>query len=115
MDRPARIRAGCAFAAGAGRRRYFLLVFGDGGGAHPVPFIYLRREARAGGAWERRMWTIMCFTALFLASITSGMKYWNQQSMLDRLDAQIATISKEAQRVRAVVDQVKEQRSHYFA
>jgi len=90
------------------------IVFGDCGGAHPVPFIYLRREARAGGAWERRMWTIMCFTALFLASIAGGLKYWNQQSMLDRLDAQIATISKEAQRVRAVVDQVKEQRSALF-
>jgi general secretion pathway protein L len=77
----------------------------------PAPFISLRRGAYASSSWSRKIAPILCCSALILALIASGLKYWNQQATLDRLDADIAATSSKAQQVRALVDQLKEKRS----
>jgi general secretion pathway protein L len=83
--------------------------FDNGRATLPVPVINLRREARADKAWSRNIGSLLCFAALLLALIGAGLKYWNQQATLDRLNTEISAAGGEAQRVRTLVDQLKSQ------
>jgi hypothetical protein len=40
-----------------------------------------------------------------------GLRYWNQQAALDRLDAQISATGKKAQQVRALADQLQDKKT----
>jgi general secretion pathway protein L len=77
----------------------------------PSPFISLRRGAHASNSWSLKAALVLCCSALVLALIAGGLKYWNQQAALDRLDAEIASTSSKAQQVRTLVDQLREKRS----
>jgi general secretion pathway protein L len=87
------------------------VVFDSRDVSRPVPLINLRRGVEAGTSWNKRIAPILWCSALVLALVAGGLKYWNQQIALDRLDAEIVTTGGNAQRVRALVDQLKEKRS----
>lgn len=87
------------------------VVFAPLAAEQPRPFINLRPEQRSRNLWGRKAALILCGSALVLALLTGGMKYWNQEAALDRLDAEIATTTRKAQQVRALADQLQERKN----
>lgn len=77
----------------------------------PAPYISLRRQQEARQGWTRRAALMLCGSAVVLALLGGGLRYWNQQAALDRLDAQIAASGKRAQQVRALADQLQEKKT----
>jgi len=78
---------------------------------HPEPLISLRSRVRASKSWWHRVVMGLGACAFGLALLAGGLKYWNQQVALDRLDMDTASTGKKAQHVRALVDQLREQNS----
>ena len=87
------------------------VVFENSAAERPAPFINLRPKADARNSWYQKAALGLCCSAVILALLAGGLKYWNQQTALDRLDAQIATTSGKAQQVRALVDQLQEKKN----
>jgi len=87
------------------------IVFDATAPDQPEPLISLRSPARARTSWWYRGMMGLGACAVVLALLAGGLKYWNQQVALDRLDMDIASTSKKAQHVRALVDQLREQNS----
>ncbi|HXO69418.1 MAG TPA: PilN domain-containing protein [Bradyrhizobium sp.] len=87
------------------------VVFDRSGEGQPAPFINLQPSAQSGNSWRQRAAVGLCCSAVFFALVAGGLKYWNQQTAIDRLDAQIAAISSKAQQVRALVDQLQEKKN----
>jgi general secretion pathway protein L len=85
------------------------IVFDGAVSGQPEPRISLRSRAPARASWWHRAMTVLCGCALGLALLAGGLKYWNQQTALDRIELDIASTSKKAQHVRALVDQLREQ------
>ena len=79
--------------------------------AQPEPRISLRSRVRTRRSWWHRTVAGLCGCALGLALLAGGLKYWNQQIALDRIELEIASTSKKAQHVRTLVDQLREQNS----
>ena len=77
----------------------------------PEPLISLRSRERARRSWWHRGVMGLGACAFGLALLAGGLKYWNQQTALDRLDLDIASTGKKAQHVRALLDQLREQNS----
>ena len=96
---------------GMGIEDITFVVSGGCDAGQPMPLINLRRAAETGTSWSEKIAPILCCSALVLALIAGGLKYWNQQVALDRLDSEIAATGGKAQQVRALVDQLKEKRS----
>lgn len=96
---------------GIGIEDIAFVVSGGCDASQPVPLINLRRSAETGTSWSEKIAPILCCSALVLALIAGGLKYWNQQVALDRLTAEIAMTGSKAQQVRALADQLKEKRS----
>jgi general secretion pathway protein L len=86
------------------------ITFGDANASEPRPIIRLHRAADAGSAWSRKAMLAACCAGALLTAAACGLKYWSQQTALDRLDAEIATMSKKAQQVRGLVDQLQEKK-----
>ena len=74
------------------------------------PVIRLHRVAGAGSSWSRNAILAACCAGVLLAAAACGLKYWNQQSALDRLGAEIAATNRKAQQVRGMVDQLQEKK-----
>jgi general secretion pathway protein L len=77
----------------------------------PSPFISLRPDAFSQKSWHRRATQILCGSAVVLALMAGGLKYWNQQTAIDRLDERIAAVSNKARQVRLLVDQLQEKKA----
>lgn len=87
-------------------------VLSDSSGAtQPVPFVSLRRGAEIDSSWTARLSPILCYSAVLLFLVALGLKYWNQQVMLDSLEAEIVTAGAKAKQVRGQVDQLQEKRA----
>jgi general secretion pathway protein L len=87
------------------------IVFDGVNAGQPAPLINLRPSTRIADSWYQKAALVLCCSALVLALFAGGLKYWNQQTAIDRLDAQIATTSAKAQQVRALVDQLREKKN----
>ena len=74
----------------------------------PTPFINLRPSAFISNSWPRKATSGLGYSALALALIAGGLKYYHQQAALDRLEDQIRTTSGRAQQVRVLVEQLRE-------
>jgi general secretion pathway protein L len=77
----------------------------------PVPFVNLRPKAQARNSWDQRAVLVLCCSAVILALLAGGLKYWNQQKAIDRIETQVAVASGKAQQVRALVDQLQEKKN----
>jgi general secretion pathway protein L len=86
------------------------VLFEDRGAPHPAAIIDLNPTTRSGPAWHRHTGSILCLAVVLLTLIAGGLKYWSQQTALDRLDAEIATANSKAQRVRTLIDQLNAQK-----
>jgi general secretion pathway protein L len=87
------------------------LAFVEGGGAGVdgvVPSIPLRENPDGGASWFSKAACGLAVTAVLLALLAVGADYYRQQSMLDALDAKIATARVKAQQVRAAIDGVEQ-------
>jgi general secretion pathway protein L len=74
------------------------------------PFIKLAREdVRDLGL--RRLTVFLSCSALALAMIGGGLKFWSQQREMDRLVVEVAAANKKAQQVRALADELKDKKS----
>jgi len=88
---------------------FAFIVFDGTVSGRPEARITLRSRARARCSWWQRAVRGLCGCAVGLALLAGGLKYWNQQTALDRIDMEIAATSKKAQHVRTLVDQLREQ------
>jgi general secretion pathway protein L len=86
------------------------IVFDSSDAEQPAPFINLRPSAQTRNLWYQKTALVLCCSAVILALLAGSLKYWNQQTAIDRLEAQIATTSSKAQQVRALVDRLKEKK-----
>jgi len=77
----------------------------------PVPFIWLRPNARADRSLTGRFALALGCAALLLVLGIGGHRYWRQQIALDALDSLIATTRAKAQQVRMVMDDLEKRRS----
>src|SRR6266700_532351 len=91
--------------------QFAFVVFDHVATGHPAPCISLRRSVLARTSWWNTTVLGLCFSAVVLALVAGGLKYWNQQTLLDRLAADTAVAGKKAQRVRALVDQLQEHKT----
>jgi general secretion pathway protein L len=87
------------------------VVFGKSATQQAAPYINLRPRQLARHPWRQKTALALCCSAVMLALLAGGLKYWHQQTTMDRLDAQIATASRKAQHVRALVDQLQEKKN----
>ena len=87
------------------------LAFGRSDTSTPQPVIRLQQGTTSGSGWSQRAILAACCFGLLLMVAASGLKYWNQQSALDHLDTEIAAMSRKAQQVRGMVDQLQEKKS----
>jgi general secretion pathway protein L len=88
------------------------LAFVEGGGADGVvPSIPLRENPDGGASWFSKAACGLAVTAVLLALLAAGAHYYRQQSMLDALDAKIATARVKAQQVRAAIDGLEQGRA----
>jgi general secretion pathway protein L len=75
-------------------------------------FIALHPETTHRASWPRRAAAALATSALGLALIAGGLKYWRQEVALDQLEPQIATARQQAQQVRTAFAKLeKQQRS----
>jgi general secretion pathway protein L len=82
------------------------VTFGDEDAA---PLIRLSRNPGARNLWQAAL-PALCCSAVALVIVWTGLMYANQQSTLDRLEADIAVANRKAQQVRLMVDQLRERR-----
>lgn len=87
------------------------VVFAGCEAERPAPLINLRPKAQLRNWWYQRTQLTLCCSALVLALLAGGLKYWDQQATIDHLDAQIAAAGSKAQQVRALVDQLREKKN----
>jgi general secretion pathway protein L len=73
-----------------------------------VPSIPLRENPDGGASWFAKAARGLAGSAALLALLAAGADYYRQRSMLDALDAKIATARVKAQRVRAAIDGLEE-------
>jgi len=73
------------------------------------PVIKLKKETLRG-FWLKKLTLTLSCSALFLAIVGGGLKYWSQQQEMDRLAIEITMANKNAQQVRALVDQLQEKK-----
>jgi general secretion pathway protein L len=87
------------------------VVFDGFAAEQPVPFINLRARQRSSQPWHRKATLALCCSAFVLAIFAGGLKYWQQQKTIARLDEQIAATRSKAQQVRTLVDQLQERKN----
>ncbi len=81
------------------------IAFVEGAGADGmVPTIPLREKPDDGESWFTKAVCGLAASAVLLALLAAGADYYRQQSMLDALDAKMATARVKAQRVRAAIN-----------
>ncbi len=72
-----------------------------GDGTTSPALIRLHPEAAHRTSWPRRGITALATSALVLALIAGGLKYWRQEAALELIDAEIVTVRQQARQVRA--------------
>jgi general secretion pathway protein L len=77
----------------------------------PPPLISLRPKEGSRSAWFQKATVALCGSAIVLAVLGGGLRYWKQQTEIDQLAAQIAATSTKAQQVRNLVDQLQEKKN----
>jgi len=77
----------------------------------PPPLISLRPKEGSRSAWFQKTTIALCCSAIVLAVLGGGLRYWKQQAEIDQLAAQIAATSTKAQQVRTLVDQLQEKKN----
>jgi general secretion pathway protein L len=87
------------------------VVFDASAETQPTPFISLRPKMPAHNSWSHKSALVLCCTALILALLAGSLKYWNQQTAIDRLAEEIASARSKAQQVSTVVEQLREKKS----
>lgn len=66
----------------------------------PAAFIALHRETAHRTSWPRRAAAVLATSALLLALIAGGLKYWRQGAALEQIDMEMAAARQQAQQVR---------------
>jgi general secretion pathway protein L len=79
----------------------FVEAVSPGDGSASPARIALHPEATYRTFWIRRAATALAISALLLALIAGGLKYWRQETALDLIDAEMVTARQQAQQVRA--------------
>lgn len=74
----------------------------------PPPIIKLRPSAQARKSRVQRSMFAMACTAVVLGLVAGGQRYWRQNIIVDDLQTQVANVRAKAQRVRELVDKLKE-------
>jgi len=72
--------------------------------------IRLRRDGEARRSLHQKLTIAMSCSAILLTLALGGLRYWNQQVALDRLDNEIAATSRRAHQVRTLIDQLEQRR-----
>jgi general secretion pathway protein L len=80
----------------------------EGTSTEKRPLIRLHRNSEAGQGWYRKTMLALSCAGVLLAVTASGLKYWNQQVTLERLETEIAATNKKAQQIRGLVDRLQE-------
>lgn len=90
----------------------FVTCEATSGAARPI--IRLHRGSRAGRSLLRHAAVALGCTALLLAGTAGGLRYWNQQLALDRLQGEIAATNDKARQIRGLVDRVRQRQTALF-
>jgi len=91
------------------------IAFVESAGADGVvPTIPLRENPEDGASWFSKVACSLTVSAVLLALLAAGAQYHRQQSMLDALDAKIATARVKAQRVRTAIDGLEQRQALLF-
>jgi general secretion pathway protein L len=69
------------------------------------------RKIESKQKWPRMATFGLSFSAALLIIIFVGIKFWQQQSALDALDAQLAAITPKAQKVRTAINKLEDEQS----
>jgi general secretion pathway protein L len=80
----------------------FVEATAKGDGTAGRSYIALHPETAQRTSWLRRSIAALAASALSLALMAGGLKYWRQEIALDQLEQQIATARQQAQQVRSV-------------
>lgn len=75
------------------------------------PIIRLRRHAGTRHKVYHKLAYIMCCSTISLILVAGGLRYWNQQIEIDRLDREVVATSQKAAKVRTLIDQVERERN----
>ncbi len=104
--------AGAAEAAGLSLADVAFVESDDGGSdGAPAPVLPLRQDRKKHHSLMRKIVHGLALGTALLAIIGGAHKYWRQQRMLDRLNAELATARGEAQRVRATLDKLDQKQA----
>jgi general secretion pathway protein L len=87
------------------------MLFGSSDGKHPTALINLRKGAHQRSSWQQKAAFGLCCSAVVFALLGSGLRYWNQQRTIDRLDAEIAAVGGKAQQVRLLIEELKQKKN----
>lgn len=87
------------------------IVFDNSAPDPLAPFINLRPGAFSQKSWHRKAARTLCCGAVVLGVLAGSLKYWNQQTAIDRLDERIAAVSSKAQQVRVLTNQLQEKQA----
>ncbi len=78
----------------------FIEALPRGDGTTSPALIALHPEAAHRTHWARRAATALATSALVLALIAGGLRYWRQEAALDLIDTEMVTARQQAQQVR---------------
>jgi general secretion pathway protein L len=90
--------------------RISFLSFGSSDRGRPAPLINLQKGAYHRASWAQKAAFGLCCSTLALALLAGSLRYWRQQQSIDRLDAEIATVSSKAKQVRTLIEDLKEKK-----
>jgi general secretion pathway protein L len=93
-----------------GIERIAFISFGSADRAQPAPVINFQKGGHQHVSWAQRAAFGLCCSALALGLLAGGLRYWRQQQSIDRLDAEIATVSGKARQVRTLIEELKEKK-----
>jgi len=86
------------------------VTFDNQRAGEPAPTISLKMKAETRRARFRTLTLGFFCSALVLAALGGGLRYWKQQIEMDRLAEEIVMANKKAQKVRSLVDQLQEKK-----
>jgi general secretion pathway protein L len=80
-------------------------------GNGPAPLIHLRQTSGSQASRLRRATVALAAITLVLALGSGGLKYWRQQSLIDRLAGEVGAARSKAQQVRSMINGLEAKQS----
>jgi len=94
-------------ALGLEREDLAFVISDSHASGQPAPSISLRPRLKDRPSWPHRLELVLSGSALVLALAAGGLRYWDQQSAMERIAAEIEVTGRKAQEVRALVNQLQ--------